>query len=85
VDAKGREHGSRDLLRFRDQCQVDEEDTFATPVEQLGGDLQGEAGLSRTAGTGQGDEPRRLNERARLGDLGLSPDEDAQVSGKVVR
>ena len=65
--------------------QFDEPDPVARAVEELGGDLQGEPGLARSAGTGKGHQTRRSRPESRTSSSSSLPsDERRRLGGQVV-
>ena len=70
--------------RVPDGLERHEPRPVGVAIGDVGRELQGEARLAGPAGARQGQEPGGLEQAARLGQLGLAPDEARQLRRQVV-
>ncbi len=82
-DAQHRREGSRHGARVTDPGQLDDPDPVVELPGELGTDLDGQAGLADTTDAGQRDQTLRPHQLGDLVDLGVTPDERADLAGEV--
>jgi hypothetical protein len=78
----GAGHGLGHLVR-RGRRQLGQPRPVGVAAPQLGGQLQGQAGLAGAGGAGEGDGPVRRRQGGQLADLGVAPDEAGQLAWEV--
>ena len=82
--AGGRRHHIADTVGVDNGGEVDPPDAVGEPVDQLGGDLLGEAGLAHPAGPGHSHQPLICGQATQLGQLGDPPDQRSRRAREVV-
>ena len=84
-DPQGPGQDGGDQVRVGDRGQVGEEGAVAVAGQQLGRDLEGQAGLAGAAGAGEGEQPGPSQQPPGLGGLPLPADERGELGGQVAR
>jgi hypothetical protein len=82
-DGKGPGHRRGDQGGIGHRRQVREEGAILERGEELGRDLEGQAGLAGATRAGQGEQPGLLQQRPDLGDLLLPADEGGELHREV--
>ena len=82
-DAQHRRERRGHRARVADPGQLDDPDPVVELPRELGTDLDGQAGLADTTDAGQRDQTLRPHQLADLVDLGVAPDEGADLAGEV--
>ena len=85
ADADRRGDRARDQRRVRHGGERHEPRPVREAVRDRRRELEGEPRLAGPAGSGEGHEPRGLEQRAQLVELPLAADERRQLDGQVVR
>ena len=70
--------------RLTERRELDVPDAIGVDVDEIGGDLQGEAGLPAAAGSGQREQSGVLDQGMDLGEIRLAADERSELCRQVV-
>ena len=84
-DPQGPGQDGGDQVRVGHRGQVGEEGAVAVAGQQLGRDLEGQAGLAGAAGAGEGEQPGPSQQPPGLGGLPLPANERGELGGEVAR
>ena len=73
-----------DRARLAERCELHVPDAVGVAVDPVGRGLEREPRLAAAAGPGDGEQPRVVEQRVELRELGLTPDERRELGRQVV-
>ena len=84
LDLERERHGTLDLRPVGQGREIDQPDAIGELFDEIGGNLEGQPGLARTARARDGDQMVVMEPTLDLLDLALPPDEAGELDGQVV-